>query len=470
MERFHILILHENQQKLVELSNVLSKNNCKVFTSGNAGDAIRCLQNHSIDFFLCSVLPPDANVLDLLRKVRDSFTGLDVILLSDSNHLRDVLRGFRLGAVDYIHEPYTAEAVLETLQRTDKFHHSRIQKVPGTTKWSMIPSSLIRLTGREFIGRSKKIKEILRLALLASRDKDINVLVTGENGTGKEVVARIIHYTSERKKHTFYPLNSAAIPNTLLESEFFGHKKGTFTGAIEDKKGCFELADHGTLFLDEISEMPLVLQAKLLRAIEEKTIKPLGGSREVRCDFRVISATNSDPENLIADKKLRPDLYHRLNTFMIHIPPLRERKQDITPLTCFFVNQIAMRRVEKRKWIHPEVFARLKNYPFPGNVRELRNMVERAVLLAGNDIMLPEHFQFGQSEDPATISEAPMMTIEEHEKLLITRTLIAHNFNLTRAATALGISRDTLVRKRKKYNIQPSTLPHLKDSDETGQN
>lgn len=470
MERFHILILHENQQTLDRLSHILSEENFKTIVSRTAQEAIHHLKNHTIDFFLCTIRPPDMNALDLLRKVRESFRELDVILLSNSDHLRDVLRGFRLGAVDYIHQPFTDKAVIETLQRTDTFLHSQIQKVPGTTKWSMIPSSLIRLTGREFIGRSKKIKEILRLALLASRDKDINVLVTGENGTGKEVVARIIHYTSERKKNTFYPLNSAAIPNTLLESEFFGHKKGTFTGAIEDKKGCFEMAEHGTLFLDEISEMPLSLQAKLLRAIEEKTIKPLGSNREIHCDFRVISATNARPTILIEEKRLRPDLYHRLSTFMIHIPPLRERKQDITPLTCFFVNQIAMRRVEKRKWIHPEVFARLKNYPFPGNVRELKNMVERAVLLAGNDIILPDHFQFGKVEEPTSVAKAPSITMEEHEKALISRTLISHNFNLTRAAASLGISRDTLVRKKKKYNIEPPIPSNLKDKEHPAQN
>jgi transcriptional regulator with PAS, ATPase and Fis domain len=337
-----------------------------------------------------------------------------------------------------------------------------VKKVPGTSKWSLIPEGLIRSTGREFIGRSNKIRKVLKLALLAAAEKDINVLITGENGTGKEIIARIIHHTSDRKVRQFYPVNCAAIPESLIESEFFGHKKGTFTGAIEDRKGCFELVDGGTLFLDEISEMPFGLQAKLLRAIEEKKIKPLGSTREINCNFRIISATNYHPEKLLENKKLRPDLFHRLSTFIIHIPPLRERRQDITPLTCFFAQQITERRQEKKRFIHPEVFPLLKSYGFPGNVRELRNLVERAMLVSENGPLKPEHFLLPRAGNGHEKDQEDNLNMEEHERKLIVNALIQCNSNITHAAKLLGISRDTLIRKKKKYNIATTEyLPQM---------
>jgi len=459
MDRFHILILDDDWLCLGKYSSILTEHNFKVFCSNTPSHAFKIMEYHSIDFFFCDISLPEMSGLDILTRCRQQYPDMDIIMISGLRDINLVIKAFRLGAIDYINKPTTVDEMLAAIQRTDKHNKSSVQKVQGSRKWSLIPSSLIRSTGREFIGRSKKISELLRLALLASGEKDMNVLITGENGTGKEIIARIIHHTSDRKGENFFPINCAAVPETLIESEFFGHKKGTFTGAIEDKKGCFELAQGGSLFLDEISEMPVGLQAKLLRAIEEKRIKPLGSTREVQCSFRIISATNSKPDKLIEQKRLRLDLFHRLSTFVLHIPPLRERHEDVTPLTCFFVNQITQRRHETKKWIHPEVFTHLKSYYFPGNVRELRNMVERAMLLANTNPLTPEHFILPFATDEKQKVEIGNLNMEENERKLIVNALIQCNSNYTQAAKLLGVSRDTLIRKKKKYNIRPAHPP-----------
>jgi len=284
MDRFHILILDDDWLCLGKYSSILTEHNFKVFCSNTPSHAFKIMEYHSIDFFFCDISLPEMSGLDILTRCRQQYPDMDIIMISGLRDINLVIKAFRLGAIDYINKPTTVDEMLAAIQRTDKHNKSSVQKVQGSRKWSLIPSSLIRSTGREFIGRSKKISELLRLALLASGEKDMNVLITGENGTGKEIIARIIHHTSDRKGENFFPINCAAVPETLIESEFFGHKKGTFTGAIEDKKGCFELAQGGSLFLDEISEMPVGLQAKLLRAIEEKRIKPLGSTQD-RCSI-----------------------------------------------------------------------------------------------------------------------------------------------------------------------------------------
>jgi DNA-binding NtrC family response regulator len=466
MNRFHILILDDDPLCLGSLSEFLEKQGFKVYCAKNQAKAFSILEQHTIDFFFCDISMPEMSGLDVLKKIKQRYPGMDVIMISGIGKVDQVIKSFRMGAIDYINKPARPEEIIAAIERTDKFNHSIVRKVEGTSKWSLIPESLIRRTGREFIGRSSKIRQVLKMAMLASAENDINVLVTGENGTGKEIIARIIHFTSDRKNMMFYPVNCAAIPDTLIESEFFGHKKGTFTGAIEDRKGCFELSDEGTLFLDEISEMPIGLQAKLLRAIEEKKIKPLGSAREICCNFRIISATNCDPDKLLDEKKLRIDLFHRLSTVIINIPPLRERQQDITPLACYFANQISERRKEKKKYIHPDVFPLLKSYPFPGNVRELRNIVERAMLLAHSGPLLPEHFTLPSTEETLMMEETESLNMEENEKRLIIHALMQCHSNITKAAQLLGISRDTLIRKKKKYNISN----HQQVSHMNGQN
>jgi transcriptional regulator with PAS, ATPase and Fis domain len=283
----------------------------------------------------------------------------------------------------------------------------------------------------------------------------VNVLVTGENGTGKEIISRIIHFGSPRKKQVFAPVNSSAIPETLLESEFFGHVKGAFTDAREEKKGYFELANKGTLFLDEIADMPYTLQAKLLRAIEENRIKRVGSNKEIPVNVRIISATNKNIEELIDEKQFRIDLFHRINTIEINIPPLRERPEDVLPLLNHFVKDIAQRKRKKVPAISMALVSKLQRYHFPGNVRELRNMVERAMILSDSDTLKSEDFPLrGEDASNKLVVTSGTLNIDDHEKQLIESALKQSEFNQTKAATLLGISRDALKRKIKKFNIE----------------
>jgi transcriptional regulator with PAS, ATPase and Fis domain len=279
------------------------------------------------------------------------------------------------------------------------------------------------------------------------------VLITGESGTGKENIARIIHYSSERKDHIFCAVNSSAITESLLESEFFGHKKGSFTGAIIDKMGFFEVCNKGTLFLDEIADMPLSLQAKILRATEEKVITRVGDTNQIHTDFRIISATNQDIITRVEKKKFRLDLLHRLNTLHIHIPALRERREDIKPLLAHFVDALSMRFNKPNIRVSKEVFDALQKYDFPGNIRELRNMTERAIILSKGNLLGINDFPVKPPKISSSGDNADSINIKMNEIDLIRKALIRSKYNQQAAADALGIHRDALSRKMKKYNI-----------------
>lgn len=318
---------------------------------------------------------------------------------------------------------------------------------------SLISEELEKRIERNFIGESKEIKKVYELAMTAAKYKDTNVLITGESGTGKENIARIIHYASERKNNNFCVVNSSAITDSLLESEFFGHIKGAFTGAIENKKGYFEVANKGSLFLDEIADMPFNLQSKLLRATEEKKITKVGGTHEISVDFRIVSATNHNIEKLISNNMFRLDLFYRLNTLQIHIPPLRERHEDIEPLLRFFVKDFAIKMNKQVPNISQQLMEELKKYDFPGNVREMRNMVERAIIFCNNSTLSIHDFLINHQETKTKVDLPPKFNLNEVEIQLIQLALNNNNYNQRKSSELLGISRDALIRRMKKYNI-----------------
>jgi len=322
-------------------------------------------------------------------------------------------------------------------------------------KNSLISGSLEKSIERHFIGASRQIKDVLDLAMTAANFPNTNVMITGESGTGKENIARIIHYASKRKDNLFCTVNSSAITDSLVESEFFGHKKGSFTGAIVDKKGFFEISNQGTLFLDEIADMPMNLQAKMLRAIEEKSITRVGETHPVTVDFRIISATNHDMNMLQEEKRFRLDLFHRLNTLHIHIPPLRERKEDIEPLLHFFIDDLSKKLNKPEPPVDKDVIYALKNYHFPGNVRELKNMIERAIILSKGKSLVAKDFPVydNKSLKPKLPEQIQVLNLEEIEETLIQQALKKFGNNQIAAANALGIQRMALARKMKKYNI-----------------
>ncbi|MCD4732418.1 MAG: sigma-54 dependent transcriptional regulator, partial [Bacteroidales bacterium] len=360
----------------------------------------------------------------------------------------------RTGAADYVRKPFSLVEMQLAIERTTKYMKLQSDLSASEDERSLITRQLEQMIEKDFIGESPAIKQVVDMALRTASDMDASVMITGENGTGKELVARLIHYASERKKKQFYPINAAAIPETLLESEFFGHKKGSFTDASEDKKGCFVLANGGTLFLDEISEMPVSLQAKLLRALEERKIKPVGGEREIPVDVRIISATNKNLRERIEQDKFRLDLYHRLNTVIINIPPLRERKEDLHPLMDHFISYFSKKKNLPLPEIDPDIYKKMEDYTFPGNVRELRNMVERAMILSRGSHLRVSDFFISQNGHIPEAEVTPNFNLEQTEKKLITLALKECDYNQVKAAELLGISRDALKRKRQKYGVK----------------
>lgn len=325
-----------------------------------------------------------------------------------------------------------------------------------TSKNSLISKSLEEKIDRQFIGVSSQILEVSEHAITAANYADANVLITGESGTGKENIARIIHHSSARKDNVFCAVNSSAITESLLESEFFGHKKGSFTGAIVDKIEFFEVCDMGTLFLDEIADMPFNLQAKILRAIEEKVVTRVGDTKPVQTDFRIISATNHDIEKRVESNQFRLDLIHRLNTLHIHIPALRERPEDIRPLLTYFVDFYAKKFNKPNLHVSKEVFDTLFTYNFPGNVRELRNMVERATILCKDNVLGINDFPVKQQKISASENPVNSVNLRNHEIKLVRKALQNCGYNQKAAADMLGITRDALIRKMKKHDISVS--------------
>lgn len=349
------------------------------------------------------------------------------------------------------------EEMVYNLSQTEQELKSKKSKIQTLKKYnSLIKKDLADIIHMNFIGKSKKIREVFDLAKTASAYSDTNVLITGESGTGKEIISRIIHYASKRKDYPFVAVNSSSIPETLAESEFFGHIKGSFTGAHKDRAGYLEDANNGTLFLDEIGDMPTYLQADLLRALETKQIKRIGSKKTTQVNFRIISATNKNIDKLIAANKLRIDLLHRINTIEIHIPPLRERPVDIEQLLYFFMQKFSESLNKPQPDIHPLTLNQLKQYEFPGNVRELRNMVEKAMILLKGNTLMPSNFMLKGAHTTETEESKKannLKTIESMEKEMIFNALKQNNNNRTKAAEQLGISYSTILRKLKNYKI-----------------
>jgi DNA-binding NtrC family response regulator len=452
-KKLTVLILDDETDFALELQEYLQLRDFDVYTAATPGDGFASMRRRPYDLLILDVRLPGMSGLEILKQVRKLYPSMEVIIISGHGDIDTVIEALREGAIDYLRKPFRHLDIQLAIERTEKYLRMYHQFKEMENRNSLISLELERMIDRNFIGESHAIKQVLDLASTASKYNDTNVLITGESGTGKEIIARIIHYASEQKHNPFVPVNSSAVTDSLLESEFFGHVKGSFTGAIADKKGFFEVANSGTLFLDEIADMPFALQAKLLRAIEEKKIKRVGGTEEIEVGFRIISATNHDVDQLIKNKMFRLDLFHRLNTITINIPPLRERKEDIEPLLKYFVNYFAQRLKKPVPKINAQLIEALTNYDFAGNVRELRNMVERAMIFCSTSTLSTIDFQLLPSNKPGS-STPVALNLEEQEQNLILHALNECNYNQMLTARMLGISRDSLIRRMKKYNIK----------------
>ncbi len=448
-----VLILDDEKPFTEELHELLQNSGYRAFESNTASEGMKILETEQIDLLILDVRLPRVNGLDVLKEVKMKYPNVEVIIVSAHGDMDTVIKAMRLGAIDYLRKPFRHIDIQIAIERIQKFLHLQRRIVQMEEKNSLISKDLEARTERHLIGESPQLKKVLDLALTAAKYPFTNVLITGESGTGKENIARIIHYASPLKDNIFCPVNSSAVTDSLLESEFFGHKKGSFTGALTDKKGFFEISDNGTLFLDEIADMPYNLQAKILRAIEEKKITRVGETEERSTNFRVISATNHNLENLVEQKKFRLDLLHRLNTLHIHIPPLRERPEDIEPLLHYFAEDFSMKMNKAVPSIDSGVIPELKSYSFPGNIRELKNITERAIILCKGDSLVIEDFPLEYGKRHLSFPEDKSVNLKKVEKELIQLALKRNDYNQTVAANQLGITRDSLIRRMKKYGI-----------------
>ncbi len=367
--------------------------------------------------------------------------------------------GYLLECVRYYERIYdfSSSDEIETIKK--KYDILTTQYENLQEKYEMLNQDLEKQVGHQLIGKSKQMRDVHNLAMKAAMHPNVNVLIYGESGVGKEIIARIIHHASIRKNAYFSAINSSAISDSLFESEFFGHVKGAFTNADYTRKGYIQQAHEGTLFLDEITEMPLDFQAKLLRAIEEKKIIPVGDSKPIEVDFRVIASTNRDVHNMVREDHFRYDLLHRLNTIEIYIPPLRERNEDIIVLMWYFIELIGKRLNREPVNITEGFIDRFRSYSFPGNVRELRNLIERAIILA-DDRVLNESIAgmiLSSRDEPVRVPQVntvQTLNLDENEKQLVMMALKRSNWNQKNAADLLGISQNAIYRKMKKYNLK----------------
>lgn len=439
------------------LLRAILKEKLNVFAVEAPSIAFKILKNEVVDILICDFKLPEMNGLKVLETVKAEYPGIAVIMISSAADMDTVVVALRNGAVDFLKKPFTPGEIWVAIERTKKFTELDNNLTQYKKKNSLLTDVVNKELGNNIIGKSQYIKTLKQQIQMVSQTPDTSVLITGESGTGKELVARAIHNLSSRKDELFCAVNMSAVPESLFESEFFGHKKGSFTGALSDKAGWFETANDGTLFFDEIGEMSMFLQVKLLRVLEDRRFTRVGTQNEQKFDVRIIAATNKTNEELSSGKSLRLDLYHRLSAFIIELPPLRERSGDIRELANFFFESLSKKLGRQISGMHSDVYDLLKSYSFPGNVRELKNIIERAIIICDSDMIMPHHFMSLNSNQPKGQPEpggAEIFDLMEIEKQTILRALHKVNFNKAEAARLLNIEWNALYRRIQKFKIE----------------
>jgi DNA-binding NtrC family response regulator len=450
MNKLNVLIVDDEQIYRDEVAEFLDGSECNTFKAGSPSEAMTVLSESDIDLMFLDIKLPETDGLSFLKTIKEKFPELEVIMITGHGNMENVIEALRLGAIDFINKPFGTLEIRSALERSKRFLDLNHKLAKAELNYDTTSQKLRKIFGHEIIGKSSAIKNALDLVKRVSETDDTSVLITGNTGTGKELIAGGIHHLSSRSSNLFYDVNCSAVPENLFESEFFGHVKGAFTGAVENKAGWFEIANNGTLFLDEIGDMPLNQQIKLLRVLEERKIRRIGSHKDIKVNVRVIAATNKNLKKLISDNKFREDLYHRISTFTIHAEPLKKRKEDIPLLLDYFVESFAGKMRKNIIKIEENIISRLQNYNFPGNIRELKNMVEKAVIMCDGSTLQTKHFSLGSStvigENSATLD------LNEVEKQTIRKALSLTSMK-SEAAKLLNITHQSLNRKLKKYNL-----------------
>ena len=421
------------RQRLVNAGHMVDE-------ASTLGEAEEQLRRRRPEMVLLDVNLPDGNGVDFLAAQQEKLAESSVLIFTADGRVEDAVRAMKLGALDFLTKPVDQDELLRTIERATAVRRQKLDAEVARRAREQ------QRGGMTVVGESNAMKEVLRLASIVASSSSTTVLIHGETGVGKEVVARYIHARSPRASAPLQALNCAALPEHLVESELFGHEKGAFTDARTSRKGLFELADGGTVVLDEIGDLPPSPQAKLLRFLEERTLRRLGGVREIAVDVRVLALTNRDLREDVAAGRFREDLFFRLNVFPIHVPPLRERREDILSLAQSFVQQFGSKRFSG---MSSELEARLMAAPWTGNVRELRNVVERAVLLEPGPVLAGRTLQLEASARAQ--DDGAILPLDEVEYLMVQRAMRAANGNQSQAARLLQVSRDQLRYRVKKY-------------------
>ncbi|MDR9455997.1 MAG: sigma-54 dependent transcriptional regulator [Salegentibacter sp.] len=444
-----ILIVEDDVAFGTMLKTFLQKRNYEVRLAFTASEALKIINDKDFDLILTDVRLPDKDGLDILKEVKAKNTKTQVIVMTSYAEISMAVQAMKDGAFDYVSKPFRPESILQTIENALKHHQAStaeiVKPVKKAQKTPLQKDSFVKGVS----DASRKLNDYIELVA----PTNMSVLIMGESGTGKEQVAKSIHFQSKRKDAAFIAVDCGAIPRELASSEFFGHIKGSFTGAINDKTGHFEAASGGTLFLDEIGNLTYELQVQLLRALQERRIKPVGSNNEIEVDIRVITATNEDLAQSVREGEFREDLYHRLNEFSIKVPALKDRKEDLMIFADYFLDEANAELEKNVIGFTEEAIEAFKNYNWPGNLRELKNMVKRAVLLTQDDLIplkvLPHEISTAQKSE----TEYGLFKNKNEEQLII-EALEKSGGNKSKAARLLSIDRKTLYNKLKQYGIK----------------
>jgi two-component system response regulator AtoC len=450
MNQRYVLVVDDEPHMRRVLEIMLRKAGHSVFAAGNGREALEVLRDNQVDLVITDMRMPEMSGIELLTRLRQDGVEVPVIVITAHGSIESAVEAMKYGASDYILRPFDIDAlelaIARVLNEAEVVRQNTFLREELNRGWDT------------FVGASAAMQSVYELIRQVAPTK-ASVMIAGETGTGKELAARAIHNSSPRRGKLFVPINCAAIPADILEAELFGYEKGAFTGAIKDRIGKFELANEGTVFLDELTEMPMALQVKLLRFLQDNSLERLGSNRRIQLDIRIIAATNRNPRDAIRDGHLREDLYYRLNVFPINLPPLRERTEDIQDLASHFVAKHSP-RADRANALSTAVVNRLRAYNWPGNVRELENMVERALILCGTGPLKSEHFPVDVDAAAASpvapvrnsAPRGPLVpAVEAFEAHMIEHALEEAAGSKPKAAALLDISERTLWYKLKKY-------------------
>ncbi len=460
-ENRRILVIDDERPILLTLEALLTRHGYQVDVAATAAIGQRFLRDNAHALVLLDLQLPDADGLQMLNQIKTDHPEIQVIILTAHDSLSNAIESIKRGAYHFISKPYAAEELMSLVDKALEKQSLLRETAQLRIKAEQLEKRLeLAESARGPIFNSKIMQEIDGL-ISAMAPSEANVLITGESGVGKEVIANVVHSRSRRADKAMVKLNCAAFPQPMIESELFGYVKGAFTGAMHDFPGMIAAADGSTLFLDEISEMPAELQTRFLRVLQEREYRPLGSTRTLKADFRLVAATNRPVQQALAENRLRSDLYYRLNTFQIEVPPLRDRREDIPPLVSVFVKTFAKQLGKPEPEIDGDAFQKLIDYSWPGNVRELQNTIEYAVVLARKNVVtvkeLPAEVQLPvalQQVERRENNSGKSQRLDEMERAAILQALAETHGNKKRAAMLLGIQRPTLYNKMKRFGIQ----------------